>query len=86
MASVDVRPKDPNAKRPITSTKDSLGQSLPFEKTDAIKLTIKLKTQRIPTNLFEDNVVVPEPNNDLKNFIITHHLTFLIYKDCNDQS
>ncbi len=71
--SVEVKPKDPNANNPITSTNDSSGQRVPCEKTEAIRLTIKLKTQIIPTNLFDDNVVDPEPKRDLKNFVIDPH-------------
>ena len=83
ISSVDVKPSEPKANRPITSTKVSSGQRVPLEKIVTNNDTIKDRTQIIPTNLLEECVNGPEPIKDLKNLIITPNLIFLVYNNHN---
>jgi len=84
IASVDVRPKDPKDKRAMTSTNDSFGVNFPAENKETNNEMTKEITQIIPVNLLDDNVVVPDPNKDLKNFFIVQFLTFLVCISYND--
>ena len=76
IASVDVRPRQPNANNPITSISESDGFIVPFESVFIKNTSTSEITHNNPDTLFDEMVPLPSLNKLFKKLFITLSLIF----------